>query len=337
MEDRNIRDLREVMGTNPAQGMERKDDIYVGCKGITVKMIDWPANPYEAIFEGVTATWGDSETWSNKYERTSDEGKLITLLATLGRKTLTEVLEAPKFSFAIEGASRAAFDQYARHRIGVGINSVGTRDNDWMDCSLRIPHEIADDPKQMKMHEEAFRAIKDAYETTIRTSKESWQSGRFILPMGVCHKWVMSANYLALQNMAFQRMKFCEQFDTVGVMWLIRDAISERYPLLAAFMRPGCDYAQDCQYHAKYGMSELFGCLFQGCGRWPTKNRERHAEFNRACSTKGEIAKDLKIQIPNGKEWTRIVTEAILTDPHLEFELSTNEVRKCIEVVQGKF
>lgn len=333
-----IKNLRDVMGTNPASGMERKDEIFRGSCHINVKMIDSPKNPYEAIYEGVTATWGNEKTWGNKYERTSDKGRLITILATLGRKTLAEILEAPKFTFAIDGASRAAFDQYARHRIGVGINSVGTRDNDWMDASIRLPNEVTRNPQLLEAHIKAFEAAKDAYEMTVKTNKESWQSGRFILPMGTVHRWVMSANYLALQNMSFQRMKFCEQFDTVAVMWHIREAIKNEYPLLAAFMRPGCDWSGSCQYHSEYGLSELFGCLFTGCGRHAVKGGEKYTEFNRACSTPKEIEEDTGIHIVRKNEWEAEVLMAVHDDQYLGLgAMGPTDIKECMDIVAGGF
>jgi hypothetical protein len=316
MDAKTAKNLREIMGTDPARGMARKDDIVVGCRGIKVELIDYPKNPYRAIYEGVTATWGSSETWANKYAGTSDKGKLMVILAVLAHKTLPVALEAPKFTFQISGPSRAAFDQIARARIGVGINSIGTRDNDWMDASLRIPHEIANDPEQLEAHTVAFKAIKDAYEITIRKKKESWQAGRFILPMGTCHSWVMNVNYLALQGMMAQRLKFCEMFDCVGTAWLMRQEVEDKFPLLAAFLRPGCDFGGKCQYHSNYALSDLFGALFRGCGRHKVEG-DHSAEFNCACSTSKEIADDLNTYLPEPKDWKDIVRDSVAIDTKL--------------------
>jgi hypothetical protein len=256
--------LRKVMGTDPARTPIRSDDILIGCKGIRVQLLDYPSDPYRAIYEGAVATWGSSATWWDKYPKTSPQGRLMVILACLSHKTLPIALEGPKFTFQIEGPSRAAFDQMARARIGTGFNSVGTRDNDWLDASLRVPHEVGDDLEQLLHHQAAFNASKDAYEYTVRQRKESWQSARFILPMGTVHSWVVNVNYLALQSMMAQRMKFCEQFDLVGTAWLMAQEVSKKYPLLGAFLRPGCDFAGKCQYHSNYNLSELFGALFSG-------------------------------------------------------------------------
>jgi len=336
MEKENILNLRKVMGTDPARDMKRQDHIEVGCRGIRVQLLDWPIDPYRAIYEGTVATWGSQDTWWDKYPKTSPEGRLMVILAALSHKTLPIALEGPKFTFQIQGPSRAAFDQMARARIGSGFNSIGTRDNDWLDASLRIPHEVYDDVEQFEAHHRAFQAIKDAYEKTVRGKRESWQSARFILPMGTCHSWIVNINYLALQGMMAQRMKFCEQFDLVGTAWLMAIEVAKRYPLLAAFLRPGCDFAHKCQYHQSYQLSELFGALFSGCGRHPVEKGEKHAEFNRACSTIDEIEKDLDVQLTRPEEWTSIVEAAILRDTrlfHSMYTLSREQVQRCMESI----
>ena len=322
MEKSEIDALRNVMGTDPSRNMERQDKIVVGCQGIEVKLIDGPIDPYRAIVEGAVATWGEPSLggeWGGKYDRLSDEGRLMVLLSCLSHKTLPIALEAPKFVFEVHGASRAAFDQIARARIGAGFNSIGTRDNDWLGATLRIPHEVANDPEQFRMHRDAFISAKDAYEVTIRKKKEAWQAGRFILPMGCCHNFVMNINYLALQGFMVNRLKFCEQFDCVGVAWLMRKAISEKYPLLGAFLRPGCDFAGKCQYHQTYNLSDLFGALFSGCGRHKVEG-EHHSEFNCACSNASEIENDLFITIPKPDVWKDIVRRAIIADHNISVE-----------------
>jgi hypothetical protein len=335
MDKETIRNLRQTMGTDPAREAVRKDEIFVGCQGIDVELIDGPVDPYKAIFEGATATWGSSETWAHKWDKTSDEGKLMVLLAALSHKTLPLSLEAPKFTFAIEGPSRAAFDQQARARIGVGYCSSGTRDNSWLDASLRIPHSVFDDVEQYEAHARAFRVAKDAYELTVSTKRESWQSARFILPMGTSHRWMININYLALQGMCAQRLKFCEQFDLVGTTWLMRQEIEDTYPLLAAFLRPGCDFAGKCQYHSNYALSDLFGALFRGCGRHKVEEGH-HAEFNCACSTSTEIEGDLPgLRIPRTTEWHDIVRDAIMVDDCLEIggQFSEDEIEDIMKKV----
>jgi len=311
----NLDKLRKEMGTLPSEEDDQllTDRMVVGCKEIEVKLVDWPNNPYRAIFEMAVATWGNKENWMHKWENTTVRGKQAVILAALSRKCLPTCLEAPKFTFAIQGPSRAAFDQFARHRIGVGIASIGTRDNSWRDADLRIPHVVDEDTLGGSFHQAAFTRIKEAYDQ-MGDMHHSWQAARFILPMGTCHRWVMTVNYRALQDMMWQRLKFCEQFDTVGTAWLMRERIKEKFPLLAAFLRPGCDFVGKCQYHETYSLSELFGCLFAPCGRHPTKEEYTYATFNEACSNIKEIEEDLSIKIPRPRDWDQEVKDGIEKD-----------------------
>jgi hypothetical protein len=330
MEKNEIDDLRKVMGTDPSRDMERQDNIVVGCRGIEVKLIDGPIDPYRAIVEGAVATWGESSLggdWGGKYDRLSDEGKLMVLLSCLSHKTLPIALEGPKFVFEIHGPSRAAFDQIARARIGAGFNSIGTRDNAWLRSTLRIPHEVANDPEQFEAHKKAWISAKDAYEITVKKKREAWQAGRFVLPMGVCHNFVANFNYLALQGFMANRLKFCEQADCVGTAWLMRKAVAEKYPLLGAFLRPGCDFANRCQYHQTYNLSDLFGALFKSCGRHKVEDGH-HAEFNCACSNQREIEEDLHIEIPKPDHWNYIVRSAIVKDKQFENSMSLEKVNE---------
>ena len=107
---------------------------------------------------------------------------------------------------------------------------------------------------------------------------------------------------MALRNFANKRQKFCEQADTVATAWLIRERVMEKFPLLGKYLRPGCDNSHSCGYHSEYEMSEAFGCLFKECGRNPCKAKDEYATFNKSCSDKDLIAKQLGIHIPNANE-----------------------------------
>jgi len=49
-------------------------------------------------------------------------------------------------------------------------------------------------------------------------------------------------------------------------------------------------------------MSEAFGCLFKECGRNPCKAADNYATFNKSCSDKKVIERQLDIKIPEAKE-----------------------------------
>ncbi len=59
---------------------------------------------------------------------------------------------------------------------------------------------------------------------------------------------------------------------------------------------PGCDLKQECDYSSADYLSNMFGCLFAGCGRW--EDKANYASFNQSCTTPDLLEKQLGITIP---------------------------------------
>lgn len=304
-----IEEIRKIMGTSVAFP-PRKDGIYRGVEGIRVEMIDCPKNPYEAIYSIASSTWGDAGSWWDKWRKSPVGGRIKVVLAALSGQTLPQCLEAPSFTFKIQGLSRSAYDQLARTRYS-GIGSVGMRDNAHTDGSVRIPYRLWKFKDEIV---EWWKKTKDLYEEIITGGKENYQNARCILPMGLCWRFTWTMNYRSLKDMCAQRLCFHEQEDTVATAWLIREEVKRKFPLLAAFLRPICDYAGKCIYHKAYTLSEMFGCLFKECGRNPCGADYEYATFNYACTNVDELERDLKFHIPRPGEWDEIVEKAIESD-----------------------
>jgi len=301
--------LRKAMGTLPESQPERRDDIFIGVENIKVKLVDYPKNPYRAIYEIVTSTWGGRDRWFKRWENTTPQGRLFAVMAALQGHTLQQALEAPSFIFIIDGLSRSAFDQLARHRFSA-IGSVGMRDNNWLDAALRVPWPIAKNRRFMEKIQYWWRITKDLYHEMIEQGQQSWQNARAILPMGVCWRFSWTMNYRALKDILAKRLMFCEQWDTVATAWLMRREIEKKFPLLAAFLRPACDFAKRCLYHQLYSLSQAFGCLFKPCGRWPSGEVTVATFPNEAAADKKVIESQLNISIPESTDWPKIVEEA---------------------------
>ena len=306
-----IEKMRSIMGTQPKEFAKNKTEFFDGVEGIKVKMIDYPANPYKAIYTLACSTWGDH---LDKWKETPTHGRLEVVKAALEGNVLPACLEAPKFAFTIENLSRAAFDQIARARYGVAYGAAGVRDNNWLDCGYRIPNAIARNVKMKSKVKKTVLNCKNTYSYIVGKGKQSWQAARCVLPMNIAYRFSMTIDYFSLKGMCANRMKFCEMEDTVGVAWLLREALKERFPLLAAYLRPGCDFTKKCQYHKAYALSEYFGCLFAPCGRNKDENEYKYSTFNESCSDSKLIAKQLGITIPKPTDWEKITADAIKKD-----------------------
>jgi len=300
-----LNELRRVMGTLPDKNTETKTDFIVGTNNLRVELVDKPVNPYKAMYIMATSCWGNKV---DKWQDTSPENRFrVVKESCINKNGLPLPLEAPKFTFVIEGLSRAAFDQIARARIGTCFSAKGMRDNNWSSCNFIIPTALREamdkDPELEKMYYDWADQTKKLYSSIAGKHKGSWQTARSVLPLYVEYGFSMTINYAALLNFCGRRMKFCEMEDTCGTAWLMRQEMMNHFPLLASALKPTCDKAHKCQYHDTYKLSELFGCLFKECGRNPCSATNTYAEFNEACTDKTRLEEQLGIKIPNPDEY----------------------------------
>jgi hypothetical protein len=286
------------MGTASQRApQQKKIKIYKGVEGIKVKLIDWPTNPYRSMYLLATTCWGDK---IDKWKDTAPVHRFNVVSQVLEGATLPLALEAPKFTFTVEGPSRASFDQIARARLGVVFSAKGVRDNHWGNFSFRIPNALnASKVRTQLIH--LLPKIQEIY-FAIAKNKGSWQAARCILPMNIVYQYSLSINLAALKGLCARRCCFGEQEDTVAVGWLLREALRKKFPLLGLYLGPACDFAKECFYHSSYGAAEYFGCLFQSCGRNPDPQDIKEAEFNESCSDKELIENQLGLDIPSAKD-----------------------------------
>jgi thymidylate synthase ThyX len=307
MNQDDIDNLRKAMGTLPSQFPKKSYDVVRGVTKMDVEMYDFPRNPYKTICESVVSTWGDDK-YEAVWPKLSPQNRFKVVLATLQGLTLPTALETINFSFIVRNLPRHCFDQHARARIGCTFFSIGTRDNCKLDSSLILYTKLYDKlwdkngdatefgEKFLKHMEE----MKDIYEEIIQ-NKGSWQIARALLPMSFHHSYKFSCNFLALQGQCARRMCFAEEEFIVALHWKLRELVGTKFPLMSNYLRPACDKAKKCLYSKSYELSNSFGCLFAGCGRWPSGTE--YATFNESCSDKKEIEKQTGMKIPNCGEW----------------------------------
>ena len=311
MDNKHIDDLRRTMGTLPDMAPEFKTKFYKGCSGMSVKLIDYPHNPYKAMYTLATSCWGKK---IDKWEDTSIEGRIMVIKAVLQRVALPLAYEAAQFTFACERIPRWAFDQIARARLGVVFSSQGTRDNNHLDAGFFEHDEIWNDPELKEAFENAAKQCKEVYKKIVEKGQGSWQAARSILPISNTHAFSFAANFAAVQSMLSKRLKFCEADATVGFAWLVKAEIDKKFPLLGKYLFPACDFANSCSYNKSYYLSNCFGCLFKPCGRNKSTGNDDYASFNQSCSNRESIMEQLGIYIPTSEETREYLKEDIL-DP----------------------
>ena len=299
-----IDDMRREMGTLPDLNTENKDTkIYVGVEGISAELIDWPVNPYRTIFEMAVATWG-SEEYPERWSRTTPENRFKVVKAALSGQTIPSVTEIALFSFIVRGGSRSAFDQHRTQRFATFF-SQGTRDNSRLNAGLRVPAELhPDNGVDADLYNDILDYVhkyKELYQRILKQGAGSFQSARFLSPMGMTHHYKYTVSLNALKGYLAQRLMACEQPDTVQVAIAIWNQVHKKFPLIASHLKPACDNARHCVYHKAGKLSELFSSLFAGCGRH--RDPAPYSTFNRSCSSYEQMEKESGEGIPRPKFW----------------------------------
>lgn len=170
-----LEELRRAMGTLPEEQQAREDELFWGLQNLKVEMVDFPTNPYRAIYDMVTSTWGGRQQWWNRWENATPEGRIDVVKAVLSGQTLGQPRETPKMTFRIQGATRASFDQFARHRFAA-IGSVGSRDNSHVDAALVVHPSLK--KKWGKDIEKWWKLTKDIYCDIVESGQSNWQNAR---------------------------------------------------------------------------------------------------------------------------------------------------------------
>lgn len=288
-----VQEMRAAMGTLPSQSPKKNYKYADDISSIEVNMTDWTKNPYKVIVAAVSATWGNDETGSmGKWAKLSPANRYRLALSHLTGNTLPQAAEGINFQFEINGVSRHDFDQHARARVGTHFMSIGTRDNNKLDSTFlfydHIMQRMEQEPEYKAQVEAWIKITKDLYETTIIGNESSWQMGRAFLPQSIKHSYVFGSNLIALKGQMSRRLQACEQEGIVALHWKIRALVEDKFPLIANFFKPGCDFARRCTYmEGAEGLTKYFSNLYAGCGRWKVKdeNNSAYKEFNHSCTS----------------------------------------------------
>jgi len=190
--------------------------------------------------------------------------------------------------YSVENLPICQFDQHSRARIGVEFSEYEvtnypkyvfyTHVYDMMFKDINFSNHIFSTLKKLEVIREKA-SFKDAYNLMSRICsyrvKQTWES---------------------LRGQMSRRLKFCEEEFIVGLHWQLRDILIKEGWKEAKEFKPFCDVIKGCDYSKADYLSNMFGCLFASCGRWPSETN--YASFNESCSDVIEIEKQLKIEIP---------------------------------------
>ena len=249
----------------------------------SVELLDWSTDPYRAMFEMATQTWGYSGKWSKASPRLRFE--VVKLV--LEKKALPLALEAPTFTFQVDNTTRAAFDQIARARVGVVLAARGFKDNDLSDEGFVIPAGL-DDKDRLDVLT-LVQSNKYAY-ARLRKKYPGWKA-RCLMQMGTRYNFIWSSTYLALQNLCSKRMCCIEEPSTVAVAWLMKKELAAKFPLLADYLRPLEAWKNKCVVKEMNGFSDILGVPHAECSGEKTVA----SEDSSSCTNVEELVAQLNV------------------------------------------
>ncbi|MGB9677437.1 MAG: FAD-dependent thymidylate synthase [Candidatus Ratteibacteria bacterium] len=232
-----------------------------------VELIEMSKNPVEIIYSAARQCYS-SEFAFDIFEKSKkiDMEKKKRFVREIVKSGHESVLEHVKFTFAIEGISRALSHQLVRHRIA-SYSQQSQRYVRIDNFKYIIPPSIQKDEILKKYFIEGIEKIRDVYINMIKRFKElgiegekANQDARYILPNAVETKIVVSMNVRELLH--FFRVRCCTR-----AQWEIRELA---YKMLEICKKNLPEVFEDagakCETLGYCPESEKFSC-----GKYPLK------------------------------------------------------------------
>ena len=232
---------------------------------VNVKLLEYTKNPLSIIWVACRQCYSAGfagDMFTEEEQDTSKKSEFIKKIMASGHES---PLEHVKFTFAIEGVSRALTHQLVRHRVA-SYSQQSQRYVAENDFSYIIPPSIKNNKEAMDKFDETMKYVQDAYNQISESLRNKGKKGesvnqdaRFVLPQAAETKIVVSMNCRELLH--FFKHRCCTR-----AQWEIReladkmaqmchDTLPELFPKKSA----KCDFLGYCP--------EDSFC----CGRYPIK------------------------------------------------------------------
>lgn len=191
-------------------------------KKLNVKLLDVSENAVSLIYAAYKQCYSSDFAGKIFYEK-SDQENFIKQIISSGHES---PLEHVKFTFAIEGVSRALTHQLVRHRIA-SYSQQSQRYVKEKDFDYIIPPSINSDPELKKEFIDIMQKIQISYNSILEIFERKGikgevanQDARFILPQAIETKIVVTMNCRELLH--FFQQRCCSR-----AQWEIRTLANE--------------------------------------------------------------------------------------------------------------
>jgi len=195
-------------------------------------------------------------------------------------------------TYKVSNVPICEYDQHSRARVGVKFFNYKVSDQPHYVFYTHVYNMLE---KDEEFKNKTFETLEKLEEVR---KKEIEVPTTYNLMARSCSYWVKQ-DMNSLKGQMARRLKLCEEEFIVGTHFLLKQKMIDHGIKEAEEFLPGCDKLQYCDYSSADYLSNMFGCLFKGCGRWPDKSE--YASFNESCTTNKLLEEQLEIKIQRSK------------------------------------
>ena len=236
-------------------------------KELKVKLLSLTQNALSLIYAACRQCYS-AEFAGDIFEKAKEDpekmAKFITKIVDSGHES---PLEHVKFTFAVEGVSRALTHQLVRHRLA-SYSQQSQRYVKEDNFSFITPPTIKKDPEALKEYQDVLSRIQQGYNRLLQllqdkgiVGEKANQDARFVLPQGAETKIVMTMNVRELIHFFSLRCCSRAQWEIKALADTMLAICKKEMP--AVFLNAGakCVALKYCPEGEKFT-----------CGRYPTKD-----------------------------------------------------------------
>ena len=234
---------------------------------LRVKLLQMTENPLSLIYAACRQCYSASFA-GDIFEKEINDKEKESFVKKIVESGHESPLEHVKFTFAIEGVSRALTHQLVRHRIA-SYSQQSQRYVKVENFGYVIPPSIKEDEELREEFVRIMKEIQASYKKILKRFKEKGitgekanQDARYILPQAVETKIVVTMNCREL-------LHFFEQRCCMRAQWEIRNLANEmlkicklHLPAVFSNAGPKCERLGYCPEGEKFT-----------CGRYPLKEK----------------------------------------------------------------
>ena len=238
----------------------------MGQTRLRVVLLDAPKDALALIYAACRQCYSPKYAGDIFTEARADTAKAKAFIEGVVASGHESPLEHAKFTFAIEGVSRALTHQLVRHRIA-SYSQQSQRYVKADDFDYVIPPSIECDPEMLAEYKKVMDDIKRSYNSLIKKfelkgtkGEEANQDVRFVLPQAAETKIVATMNCRELIHFFKERCCSRAQWEIRALANAMLDICKKELPEVFARAGAKCEELKYCPEGGKFN-----------CGKYPVK------------------------------------------------------------------